>query len=177
MRQVIKKFKRWFPDKYSPRTGRVTNVNHHGIAFIKSWEGFEAYPYLDTGGVPTIGYGTTYYPNGRRVTMRDNPISERKATQYMYKNLKNYVAAVDAFTRDDLTQNQFNALVSFCYNVGERAFQRSTLLKRINLDLNHPDIEKQFKRWVYDEGKFIRGLKNRRVAEYNLYRTETVPTF
>lgn len=152
--------------------GRVTDIDNTGIEFIKKWEGFRAEPYKDTGGVPTIGFGTTYYPNGRRVRMSDPPMNIQQAERILKKNAKNYITAVDAFTRDDITQNQFNALVSFCYNVGERAFQRSTLLRLVNQDpMQFTAIGKQFRRWVYDEGEFIQGLANRREAEFELYQS------
>jgi len=150
---------------------KTQTIDLVGIDFIKRWEGFESKPYKDTGGVPTIGYGTTYYPNGQRVTMEDPPVSLFRAETYLRINLKNYIRAVNSFTRDDLTQNQFNALVSFCYNVGEKAFKKSTLLRLINEDPNHEGIVKQFLRWSYDEGKWIKGLNNRRKDEVRLYQS------
>ena len=69
----------------------------------------------------------------------------------------------------DLTQNQFDALVSFVFNVGAGNFRSSTLLKRLKSNPNDPDIENQFKKWVYDNGKVLPGLVRRRDEEAKLY--------
>lgn len=170
-RLITRLFTRGFGIDDPKKPKHIKDVDNVGLNFIKSWEGFRAKPYKDTGGVATIGFGTTYYPNGKRVSMDDPPMTLAQAERILRKNLKNYIHAVDAFTRDDITQNEFNALASFCYNVGEKAFQRSTLLREINTNpKNYEAIGKQFKRWVYDEGKRIRGLVNRRNAEFELYK-------
>ena len=148
---------------------RITKLSEKGLNLLKQFEKFEPKPYLDTGKVPTIGYGTTYYPDGTRVRMTDTEITEEKATEYMLANLVHYEQAVDSFTRDDINQNQFDALVCFAYNVGTQSLKRSTLLKKVNIDPNDPTIANEFRKWVYDNGRRIQGLLNRREKEIKLY--------
>jgi lysozyme len=148
---------------------RPTKVSQKGINLIKYFEEFRSAPYLCSAGVPTIGYGTTFYPNGQRVTMSDPPINEEWAEQLLLKNLVYFEASVDSYTRDDINQNQFDALVSFTYNVGVNNFRYSTLLKRVNNNPNDPDITRQFSRWIRAEGKVLKGLVKRRTMEAQLY--------
>lgn len=148
---------------------RIVRISPNGLEFIKHWEQFRSKPYKDSSGVPTIGFGTTYYPNGERVRLTDPEITLEQALEIYYDNLLIYQIAVDSFTRDDINQNQFDALVSFAYNAGIQALKTSKLLRLINENPNDPEIAKQFLRWVYDEGRKVRGLINRRNAEINLY--------
>ncbi len=148
---------------------RIVRISPNGLEFIKNWEKFEPKPYRDVSGVPTIGFGSTYYPNGQRVRLTDPEITLEQGLEIFHDNLLIYQIAVDSFTRDDINQNQFDALVSFAYNVGIEALKRSKLLKLINENPNDPEIAKQFLRWIYDEGRKVRGLINRRNAEINLY--------
>lgn len=144
-------------------------LSQKGLDLIKKFEGFSAKPYLCSAGVPTIGYGSTYYANGVKVKMTDSPISEEWAEELLQKVVTHYERGVDSMTRDDINQNQFDALVSFAYNVGLTNYKNSTLLKRINANPKDPDIQKQFMKWVRAGGKVIKGLINRRTIEANLY--------
>ena len=148
---------------------RVTKISQNGLTLLKSLEGFSSKPYLDGGGVPTIGYGSTYYENGVRVTMKDTPISEEWSEKLLLKLLEQYERDVDSYTRDDINQNQFDALVLFAYNVGSQALKRATLLKKVNINPIDPTIEKEFLKWIYDNGKKVQGLLNRRIIEAKLY--------
>lgn len=144
-------------------------VDNKGLDLIKQFEGFSGKPYLDSIGVPTIGYGFTYYPNGKRVTMNDSPISEEHATTLLAEIIKPYEVGVDSMTRDDITQNQFNALVSFAYNLGLKNLQGSTLLKKVNRNPNDKTIKDEFLKWVNAGGKKLHGLVNRRNKEAEVY--------
>lgn len=144
-------------------------VDTNGLNLIKQFEGFSGKPYLDSIGVPTIGYGFTYYPNGKRVTMNDSPISEEHATTLLAEIIKPYEVGVDSMTRDDITQNQFNALVSFAYNLGVKSLQGSTLLKKVNRNPNDKTIRDEFLKWVNAGGKKLQGLVNRRNKEAEVY--------
>lgn len=144
-------------------------LSQKGLDLIKKFEGFSAKPYLCSAGVPTIGYGSTYYANGVKVKMADSPISEEWAEELLQKVVTHYERGVDSMTRDDINQNQFDALVSFAYNVGLTNYKNSTLLKRVNANPKDPDIQKQFMKWVRAAGKVIKGLINRRTVEANLY--------
>lgn len=148
---------------------RITSTSKSGIDFIKRWEGFRSKPYRCQAGVATIGYGATYYEDGRRVAMTDSEITEVRAEMLLANLLKTYEKAVDSFTRDDLNQFQFDALVSFCYNVGVQALKDSTLLKKVNLDPNDKLISKEFMKWVNANKKRSEGLVKRRQKEAEYY--------
>ena len=130
---------------------------------IKFFEGLKLQAYLDTGGVWTIGYGTIKYPNGTRVKKGDT-CTEPQALEWLINDSKWVDACLDKHIKVKLNQNQFDALASFVYNIGETAFVKSTMLSLINANkLN--DAALQFDRWVNDNGKRIQGLVNRRSAE------------
>lgn len=143
-------------------------ISPKGYAIIKEFEGFRSKAYLDTGGVWTIGYGTIKYPNGVSVKKGDS-CTESQADKWMQsdcawvrKTLRTKI------TSKKLNQNQYDALASFIYNVGETQFGTSTLLSLINRD-NFQGAASQFGRWVNDNGKRIQGLVNRRAAEKKLF--------
>jgi lysozyme len=148
---------------------KITKSSSKGIELIKSFEGFYAKPYMCPANVATIGYGTIRYPNGKKVTLSDVPITKETATSYLMDNLTTYEKSVDAFCRDDINQNQFDALVSFCYNVGSTALKSSTLLKKVNANPNDPEIKFEFLKWNRGGGRVLKGLIRRREAEVQLY--------
>ena len=148
---------------------KITKSSSKGIELIKSFEGFYAKPYLCPANVATIGYGTIRYPNGKKVTLSDVSITKETATSYLMDNLTTYEKSVDAFCRDDISQNQFDALVSFCYNVGSTALKSSTLLKKVNANPNDPEIKFEFLKWNRGGGRVLKGLTKRREAEAKLY--------
>lgn len=150
---------------------KVTKINQAGIDLIKKWEGFKSRPYICPAGVPTIGYGTTRYPWGEKVSLKDCAINEKQGEFYLKNDVDSFELAVDALCRDDLTSNQFSAIVSFCYNLGATALRRSTLLKKLNTDPNDPSIKDEFLKWVYAGGRKLKGLERRRLDEANLYFT------
>lgn len=146
-------------------------ISQRGVNLIKKFEGFRAKPYLCSAGVATIGYGSTYYENGVRVKLTDPPIDRVWAEQLLRNVLVHYEREVDAVTTDLITQNQFDALTSFTYNVGVTNFRKSTLLQLINSNYRDPKIRTQFLRWDKAGGRVIEGLKKRREIEANLYFT------
>ena len=78
-----------------------------GLRLIAEFEGFRSHPYLDVVGIPTIGYGNTYYPDtGRRVTLADAPVTEREAADMLLATLARYVDGIDRYAQVPLTQNQ-----------------------------------------------------------------------
>ena len=108
---------------------KITKTGSKGIELIKSFEGFRSKPYKCPAGVPTIGYGATFYPNGKKVTMADTPITEEMGTELLLSMLGSFERYVDSYCVDTITQNQFDALVSFVYNLGPANLKSSTLLK------------------------------------------------
>jgi lysozyme len=150
---------------------KISATGAKGISLIKQFEGFSAKPYICSGGAKTIGYGATYYPNGLRVTMSDKAITEAQATTMLMNMLKTYEKSVDSFCRDDINQNQFDALVAFAYNVGVNALKNSTLLKKVNKNPQDVTIRNEFLKWNKANGRALKGLTNRRIAEANLYES------
>ena len=147
----------------------ITKTGQLGLNLIRKFEGFYAKPYLCPAGIPTIGYGATYYPNGKRVTLQDAAITEQQAEEMLVSMLKTYEQSVDSFTRDDINQNQFDALVSFAYNLGAKNLQGSTLLKKVNANPNDLAIKLEFFKWNKAAGKVLSGLTKRRQEEADLY--------
>lgn len=147
----------------------IRNIDKAGIELITKWEGLRLKPYLCSAGVPTIGYGSTYYENGQRVKLNDPTITEERAKLLFKNTIVTYEKAVESFTRDDISQNQFNALVSFSYNLGTQALKNSTLLKKVNANPNDATIKNEFAKWVNAGGKKLQGLVNRRNDEIKMY--------
>ena len=146
---------------------KVTGTN--GLNLIKKKEGFVSIPYKCQAGIPTIGYGSTYYEDGTKVTMSDPGITEEQATKLLSNTIKGFEKAVNTYVTSDINQNQFDALVSFTYNVGPDQFKKSTLLKYINKNPNDPNIALEFAKWVKVKGNVSKGLVKRRAEESNLY--------
>lgn len=146
-------------------------LNEQGYKFIAKHEGLRLKPYLCPAKIPTIGYGNTYYPNGKRVTLLDDPITKEQAFEMFKIIADRFGKRVDDLVTSKINQNQFNALVSFCYNVGTGNFMKSTLLKKVNADPNDFDIRLEFAKWNKAGGVKSNGLVNRRSEESALYYT------
>ena len=140
-----------------------------GLELIKSFEGFYSKPYLDPIGIPTIGYGATYYPNKKKVTMKDKPLTEKEASDLLKEMMVTYENDVKILVKRELNQNQFDALVSFTYNLGSANLGKSTLLKKVNANPCDKTIKDEFLKWNKAGGKVLNGLTIRRNAEAELY--------
>ena len=144
-------------------------LNNKGYLLITNHEGLRLKPYLCPAKIPTIGYGNTYYTDGKRVTLLDKEITKQQAFD-MFKEVANrFAKRVDELVTSNINQNQFNALVSFAYNVGTGNFASSTLLKKVNRNPDDLSIKDEFLRWNKAGGKVINGLTNRRNEEANIY--------
>jgi lysozyme len=148
---------------------KITKIGQKGLDLIKSFEGLYLKPYLCPANVPTIGYGNTFYENKAKVTLKDPIITEARAIELLTWSLSSFEQYVDAYCIDTITQNQFDALVSFCYNLGPANLKSSTLLKKVNANPNDPTIRAEFLKWNKAGGKALAGLTRRRTAEANLY--------
>lgn len=148
---------------------KITKASNNLIELIKKFEGFSKIPYLCPANVATIGYGSTRYANGLKVTLNDKPITELQAIDLLKDTLKQYELAVDSYCRDDINQNQFDALVDFAYNCGNANLKSSTLLKKVNANPNDITIGLEFAKWNKGGGKILNGLVKRRAAESELY--------
>jgi len=148
----------------------MMRLSDNGINLICQFEAFSPSPYPDpgTGGAPfTIGYGTTLYKSGLKVTMQDPPISKETAVAELMYHIENrcYHAIIGLC----VVQCQFDALCSFIYNIGAGAFNSSTLRKLAVIDPNNPEIAGEFARWNKSGGKVLNGLVTRRKAESDMY--------
>lgn len=146
------------------------DISEKGYAIIKEFEGLRLDAYLDTGGVWTIGYGTIKYPSGTRVAKGDR-ISQSDAESYLRSDSKWVDACLDSKVKVKVNQNQFDALASFVYNIGESQFGSSTLLRKLNAG-DFTGAANEFDKWVFDNGKKIQGLVNRRAKEKSLFLTK-----
>lgn len=133
------------------------------LSIIKDSEGLCLEAYLPTpNDVPTIGYGHT-----KGVRMGQH-ISQAQAEQFLLEDVKWAEDVVNSSVQVSLSQNQFDALVSFVFNIGASAFQKSTLLKLLN-DGDYEGAANQFPRWNKQAGKELKGLTKRRYAERELF--------
>ena len=142
-----------------------------GIQLITRYEGFMAKPYLCSGGKATIGYGSTFWEDGTPVKMTDKVITRGRGNDLFRNTLKKYESAVNKYVKSAINQNQFDALVSFCYNVGGANLSKSTLLKKVNINPSDITIKNEFLKWNKAGGVVLQGLINRRKAESDLYHS------
>ena len=141
-----------------------------GINLIKTFEGFRTESYLCPAGVWTIGYGHTgpEVKAGIRMT-------EAEGQAVLKKDLKRFEKIIEDNVKIELNQNQFDALVSFVFNIGGGAFKDSTLLKRLNSKEDPNRVAREeMPRWNKGGGRVLEGLKRRRDAEVELF-TKTAP--
>jgi len=138
-------------------------TGEEGIFLIKVNEGFRREMYLCPAGKPTIGYGHLIL-KGEQF----GEITEAEAEILLQKDLAGIENEVNSQVKVPLTQNQFDALISFTYNVGPGNLSRSTLLRKLNTG-EYEEASKQFKRWVYGGGVILPGLVTRREEEKDLF--------
>ena len=137
---------------------------------IRKYEGFSAKPYKDVAGIPTIGYGTTFYPNGRHVALTDTAVTREQAETYLEAHVNEVASSVRRLVRVKLTQGQLDALTSLTYNIGIGNFAASTLLRLLNQG-KYNDALLQFDCWKKAGGAVSRGLERRRDAEQELFNS------
>ena len=139
-----------------------------GIAIIRKYEGLKLRAYICPSGLPTIGYGATFYMNGSRVQIGD-VITIDHADKLLHFQVKLFADEVRRTVKSNINENQLGALVSFCFNVGGAAFGKSTLAKKVNANPSDSTIRNEFMRWTRGGGKVLPGLVKRREEEANLY--------
>lgn len=144
-------------------------ISNNGIELIKQFEGLSLKPYLDAVNIPTIGFGNTFYEDGTKVTLKDKPITEQRATELLeFIANKTFGENINKVVKVPLNQNQFDALVSFSYNIGNKNFNWSTLLKKLNQS-DYEGCSLEFGRWNQANGKILNGLVLRRQKERELF--------
>lgn len=139
-----------------------------GIDIIKSFEGFSPTVYRCPANVPTIGYGATWDFDGSRIGMDHEPITEEQGEALLAHELHGVEKAVGKLIRAELTQNMFDALVSFTFNLGSGNLQASTLRKKINRG-DYEGAADEFPKWRRAGGVILAGLVRRRAVERALF--------
>jgi lysozyme len=143
-------------------------INKAGKDLIKSYEGLRLSSYKCSANKDTIGFGNTFYEDGRPVKPGDT-ITLDRANQLFDFIIAKFAAKVKQLVKSDINENQFAALVSFAYNCGVGNLQNSTLLKKVNANPDDPTISDEFMKWTKAGGKQLGGLIKRRKSESNLY--------
>lgn len=153
-------------------------ISDKGLSFLIRREGKENKVYKDVAGFPTIGVGHLLTDSERSsgkilidgcaVRYADG-LSDNEIESLLRQDLDIFEGAVND-EADDLEEHEFDALVSFAFNVGETAFRRSTLLRRVKAGASAEEIDRQFMRWVFSGGQKVKGLENRRALESELFR-------
>lgn len=139
------------------------------LVLIRRFEGLRLRPYLCSAGVPTIGYGSTYYLDGSRVRLTDPPISKELAEELLKKTvLSTYFPATISLCPTLETEGQLAAITSFTYNLGVNALKTSTLRKKI-LAKEWKAAKKELLKWNKAGGQESRGLTIRRKAEAEIF--------
>jgi len=149
-------------------TEQPRSISESGLEMLKGHEGLRLKSYKDSAGVWTIGYGHT----GEDVSP-GMKITRNRATKLLKMDLKRFEEAVIKNVEVPLNQNQFDALVSFSFNVGVNAFKNSTLLEELNKG-NYKEAENEFMCWVYAGGRRLQGLVNRREEESALFGKKAI---
>src|SRR5580765_472448 len=155
----------------------MRQFSENGKKFLTLREGIRYASYLDSGGEPTIGVGhlLTHAERlsgkikiaGKYVDYRHG-LSDMQVEYLLDQDLVPAILTVLSLVKVPLTQNQFDALVSFVFNIGEQAFADSTLLRVLN-NSEYARVPHEMRRWVYDDGIIVPGLKNRREKEIELW--------
>ncbi len=140
------------------------------VNLIAQFEGLKLQPYLDSVKIPTIGYGTTVYPNGTKVNIHDVEITKQQALDYLLDHLnKNVLPYMNNHITVEQNQNQVDALASLIYNIGAGAFIKSSVLTAINNQSSIDNIKAHWLVWNKGGGQVLQGLVNRRLKEFNTY--------
>ena len=139
-----------------------------GLEIIKHFEGFSSDPYLCPADVATIGYGATYGFDHKRITMDHRPISLEEGEALLAQELRSVERSVRRLVRVALTQNQFDALVSFTFNLGSGRLQSSTLRSKLNRG-DYEGASGELPKWRKAGGRVLAGLVKRRFSEQKLF--------
>jgi len=142
------------------------NISKSGLDLIKSFEGFASTMYDDVG-KPAIGYGTDLLPE-EVAKYKGKTITEEEATSLLLNRLTSFQERINQLVKVPLTQNQYDAICSFTYNVGTGGFAGSTLLKKLNLT-QYSEAANEFPKWNKVNGQDHPGLTARRLKEKALF--------
>ena len=140
------------------------HTSEKGLNLIKKYEGLRLKAYKCPAGVWTIGYG-----HAKGVKQNDI-ITEQQAVELLLRDVLDCEGVINRLVTKTLNQGQFDACISFIFNLGAGNFQRSTLLRKINQG-DFVGASREFSRWIYSNGKILNGLKKRREEEKQLFLT------
>lgn len=143
-------------------------LSANGFKLLGELEGIVLRPYRDSVGIPTIGIGSTYYEDGTKVKMSDKAITKERAIQLAKNVVKSFEAQVNKSILLPMVQNQFDAMVLLCYNIGKSGFARSSVVRNFNAG-NIQKAADSFLLWNKAGGKVVKGLVNRRNIERTLF--------
>lgn len=145
----------------------IQTIDDKGYELIAHWEGIRNSAYLDSGSIPTIGIGFIRYSigakAGQRVKLGDVMTHDQIKAEFK-QQIQSYEQAVRQAVTVPMTQSQFNACVSLCYNIGTAAFARSSVVRRLN-ERKYRAACQAFAMWDKAGGRIIKGLQRRRAAE------------
>jgi lysozyme len=149
----------------------VSEILNIGLPLIKRFEGLRLKPYLCSAGVPTIGYGSTYYINDLKVSLSDKEITKEVAEELLrYTVIKTYLPAVLSLCPTLDSPQKFAAILSWTYNLGVGALKSSTMRKKI-LQKDWTSTIVELKKWNKAAGKELAGLTIRRSAEAAVFQS------
>ena len=143
-------------------------LSDNGFRLLGELEGIVLKPYKDSVGIPTIGIGSTYYEDGTKVRMSDKAITNERAIQLAKNVVKSFEEQVNKSILLPMTQNQFDAMVLLCYNIGKSGFAKSSVVRNFNLG-NIQRAADSFLLWNKAGGRVVQGLVNRRNKERSLF--------
>jgi lysozyme len=141
-------------------------ISKQGLDLICQYESFSPIIYVCPAGYPTVGYGHLVTEKNKEQFL--DGVDQDEALELLRKDVEMAERAVGRFISAPLTQGQFDALVSFTFNLGAGALQRSTLRRKINRG-EYDDVPAELMKWVWAGGKKLKGLVKRRTAETGLY--------
>ena len=143
-------------------------ISSRGLELIKDFEGFSSTSYLDVVNIPTIGWGNTFYEDGRKVKLGEQ-ISKTDALKLLEVVVnRDFADKIFPSIKVKVSQSQFDAMVSLAYNIGTGAFLKSTLLKKVNAG-DFAGAGEEFLRWNKAGEKVVLGLTRRREREKQLF--------
>lgn len=143
---------------------------------LKHYEGLRLEAYQCSAGKWTIGFGQTYYADGRQVRKGDK-ITRKQAEDGLPVILSTYAISVYQALKTGVRQHQYDALCCLAYNIGIGAFESSTLLKKINKGADMSEIEKWWLVWNKAKGQVLDGLTARRKSEFHLFKTGEIKIY
>ncbi|MDC0191416.1 lysozyme [Rhodospirillales bacterium] len=144
------------------------HINERGIEIVKRFEGLALRFYVCDGGVVSVGHGATRGWDGRPFNMDMEPITEAEAEAFLVRDLESAEGWVRRLIKTSLSENSFSALVSFTFNVGAGALQRSILRMKLNRG-EYQGASDEFPKWKFANKRILAGLVRRRAAERSLF--------